>query len=248
MKKPRKRRRLDPLTKTVVALSIVTIYGLLAIAAFVVMAAMSLPPTDAPRASVKARVLVVRRAPTPPPAPKAVAAAPPPAAPVATESPLQAWLRVVPSPIDTSAPPEPVGRKAYLAMIRDAAERNALPASLVEAVVTVESDFNPTELSSKGARGVMQVIPETGRRFGVRNPDHLYQPRTNIAAGTAYLAWLLDRYHGNVDLALAAYNAGEGAVDGYRGIPPYPETQEYVRRVHAALEHIVERQTARREG
>jgi soluble lytic murein transglycosylase-like protein len=126
----------------------------------------------------------------------------------------------------------------YAELIRDAAERHDLPASLVEAVVRVESDFNARALSPKGARGLMQVMPETASRFGVDDPDHLFYPAPNLSAGTAYLAWLLKRYEGNLDLALAAYNAGEGAVANYGGIPPYRETREYVRRVRKAFARI----------
>jgi soluble lytic murein transglycosylase-like protein len=123
---------------------------------------------------------------------------------------------------------------AYGSVIERAAVRHDLPPLLVAAVTRVESDFNPYEISHKGARGLMQVMPETGRRFGVA-PDHLFDPERNVAAGTAYLSWLLDRYDGNLDLALAGYNAGEGAVDKYRGIPPYRETQQYVRKVRSAF-------------
>jgi len=123
----------------------------------------------------------------------------------------------------------------YLELIHEIAERNDVPASLVEAVVRVESDFNARLVSHKGARGLMQVLPATAARFGVDDPDHLFYPAPNLNAGTAYLAWLLKRYEGDLDLALAAYNAGEGAVDTYRGIPPYRETREYVKRVRRAL-------------
>ncbi|HEX7154484.1 MAG TPA: lytic transglycosylase domain-containing protein [Thermoanaerobaculia bacterium] len=124
----------------------------------------------------------------------------------------------------------------FEALIRDAAVRHRLAPELVAAVARVESDFDPSTLSHKGARGIMQVMPETGKRFGIRHPDELFDPAQNIAAGTAYLAWLMSRYDGNLDLVLAAYNAGEGAVDRYRGIPPYRETQNYVRKVRAALQ------------
>ncbi|HEX5719915.1 MAG TPA: lytic transglycosylase domain-containing protein [Thermoanaerobaculia bacterium] len=130
--------------------------------------------------------------------------------------------------------------EAYAAMIREAAERHSVSPALVEAVARVESGFNPRALSHKGARGLMQVIPATGRRFGVRS-DKLFDPEHNLAAGTAYLAWLSKRYRGNLDFVLAAYNAGEGAVDDHGGIPPYRETRDYVQRVKASLRSIEER-------
>jgi soluble lytic murein transglycosylase-like protein len=132
-----------------------------------------------------------------------------------------------------SAPEPPPLRTAYSDLIHAAAAKHAVSPKLVAAVMRVESDFDPLVVSHKGARGLMQVMPATGERFGVKR-DELFVPQRNIAAGTAYLAWLLRRYN-DVDLALAAYNAGEGAVDRYRGIPPYRETREYVRRVRAAL-------------
>jgi soluble lytic murein transglycosylase-like protein len=127
-------------------------------------------------------------------------------------------------------------------MFREAAERHSLSPALVEAVARVESGFNPRALSHKGARGLMQVIPATGRRFGVRSADKLFEPEHNIAAGTAYLAWLSKRYRGKLDFVIAAYNAGEGAVDNHGGIPPYRETRDYVKRVKAALRTIEERE------
>jgi soluble lytic murein transglycosylase-like protein len=133
-----------------------------------------------------------------------------------------------------SLPPADAGTGTYRAMLRSAASRHALSADLVEAVAQVESDFDPRSVSSKGALGIMQLIPETAERFGVMRHE-LHDPERNIAAGTAYLAWLRDRYHGDLDRMLAAYNAGEGAVDKYGGIPPYRETQQYVRKVRAAL-------------
>jgi len=101
---------------------------------------------------------------------------------------------------------------------------------LVMAVIRAESAFNTKALSNKNARGLMQLIPETAERFGVRDS---WDPIQNIKGGTAYLHWLLRRFDGKVRLVLAAYNAGEGAVDRYHGIPPYQETQEYVKRISA---------------
>jgi soluble lytic murein transglycosylase-like protein len=136
--------------------------------------------------------------------------------------------------------PHPVARKVSLDLIHQAALTHSLSPALVEAVARVESGLNPRAVSPKGARGLLQLMPATARRFGVRT-DRLFEPEHNLAAGAAYLAWLMERYDDNLDFALAAYNAGEGAVDDYGGIPPYRETQDYVRRVRAALRSIEEK-------
>ncbi|MCB1052696.1 MAG: lytic transglycosylase domain-containing protein [Acidobacteria bacterium] len=101
---------------------------------------------------------------------------------------------------------------------------------LVRAVIEVESGRNARALSSKGAMGLMQLIPDTASRFGVKNA---YDPRQNIKGGVQYLKFLLAYFEGDVDLALAGYNAGEGAVDKHGGIPPYKETKRYVQKVRA---------------
>lgn len=100
--------------------------------------------------------------------------------------------------------------------------------ALVMAVIRAESGFNITALSNKNAQGLMQLIPETAERFGVKNS---WDPVQNIKGGTAYLHWLLRHFEGRVDWVLAAYNAGEGAVERYKGIPPYQETRNYVKRI-----------------
>lgn len=103
---------------------------------------------------------------------------------------------------------------------------------LVDSVIRVESNYNPNAVSSAGAEGLMQLIPSTARRFGVSNSFH---PQQNIEGGVRYLKYLMELYHGDERLALAAYNAGEGAVARYKGIPPYPETQNYVYQVGKRL-------------
>lgn len=119
-------------------------------------------------------------------------------------------------------------RSSYDKLIISTAKQNRLEPALVKAVVHVESAFRPRARSHKGAIGLMQLMPGTARRFGVRNS---YDPVQNVKGGSKYLRFLLDRYRGNLTLALAAYNAGEGAVDKYSGIPPYRETQDYVKLV-----------------
>lgn len=108
------------------------------------------------------------------------------------------------------------------------ARRHGLDPRLVRAVIYVESGEDPRAVSPKGAQGLMQLMPGTAGDLGVGNP---FRPRENIQGGVSYLAALLQRFGGNVELALAAYNAGPGAVERHGGIPPYPETQRYVKRV-----------------
>lgn len=113
------------------------------------------------------------------------------------------------------------------AMIEEAARRYDLPADLIKAVIQVESNFNPMAVSAAGAKGLMQLMDATAAALGIKDS---FDPAQNIEGGAAYLRRMLDRY-GQVSLALAAYNAGPGAVDRHGGIPPYAETQAYVRRV-----------------
>jgi len=122
-------------------------------------------------------------------------------------------------------PPE---KRKVAQMVRDMAAESRLDPRLALAVVAVESNFERFAHSHADARGLMQMIPKTARRFNVRDP---FDPRDNVRGGIAYLRWLLAYYRGDVLLATAAYNAGEEAVDRYRGVPPYAETQDYVRKV-----------------
>ncbi len=115
-------------------------------------------------------------------------------------------------------------------MIRDHAKLNGVRPDLVKAVVQVESGYDPYARSAKGALGLMQLMPATCKRFGVKNP---FNPIENVGAGVAYLRELLDRYSNDETLALAAYNAGPGAVDNHgQAVPPYRETQKYVTNVN----------------
>jgi len=121
-----------------------------------------------------------------------------------------------------------VGGKELAAMVIAAARRHSLDPDLVQAVVAVESGFRPDAVSPKGAQGLMQLMPYTARALGVKDS---FDPAANLDGGTRYLRALIERYGGDVTRALAAYNAGEGAVARHGGVPPYPETLAYVRKV-----------------
>lgn len=116
----------------------------------------------------------------------------------------------------------------FESLIHQAASRHNVDAALVKAVIHTESYFNPHATSHKGASGLMQLMPQTAEKLGVTD---LYNPRQNINGGTKYLSQLMKRYSNSLSLVLAAYNAGENAVARYRGIPPYKETQNYVKKV-----------------
>lgn len=116
--------------------------------------------------------------------------------------------------------------------IHEYSARFGVDPKLVTSVIRAESNFNPRAVSPKGAQGLMQLMPKTAQKLGVRDS---FDPRENIRGGVQHLSYLLERYNGNTTLAVAAYNAGEGAVDTYRGVPPYDETRNYVRVVLAGL-------------
>jgi len=127
----------------------------------------------------------------------------------------------------------------YDKIIADAATRHGVEPALVKAVIRAESDFVPYALSSAGAQGLMQLMPGTAR---MHNVWRVYEPKQNVEGGVSHLRQLLDRYSGNLRLALAAYNAGEKAVDSYGGVPPYPETIQYLDRVLRFRAHYLRRQ------
>jgi soluble lytic murein transglycosylase-like protein len=137
-------------------------------------------------------------------------------------------------PADGSTAPAASGESATNSddvmerIVREAAERNKVDPALVKAVISTESGWNPSAVSRKGAVGLMQLIPSTAQRYGVYNA---FDPAQNVEAGTKHLRSLLDRYNGDLDKSLAAYNAGERMVDINGGVPAIPETRKYVKKV-----------------
>jgi hypothetical protein len=109
-----------------------------------------------------------------------------------------------------------------------AGEKAGVDPRFIHAVIKQESKYDPRAVSYVGAEGLMQMMPATAKRFGLKDP---FDPVANVQAGTKYLKWLLKRFDGDVSLALAGYNAGEGSVDKYKGVPPYGETQNYVKKI-----------------
>lgn len=130
-----------------------------------------------------------------------------------------------PLPLDPNIP--------FAGLIRAAASKNGVDEKLVQKMIATESNFNPRAVSRKKAQGLMQLMPQTAARLSVRDA---FDPAQNIEAGTKYLRELLDKYKGDLKLALAAYNAGPDMVAKYGGIPPFSETQDYVRRILAAVD------------
>lgn len=153
----------------------------------------------------------------------------------------------VPVPDEMAAvtpPPGPInlrfaaGQKVpagpYGELIYNMAKRHDVNPEVVAALIRAESAFNPRAVSHKGARGLMQLMPATAQRFGV-SKDRLFQPEHNLEAGMRYLSWLVGQFPNDLSLVLAAYNAGEGSVARYQGVPPYKETRNYIRRIFGTL-------------
>ncbi len=120
----------------------------------------------------------------------------------------------------------------YDLLIRSLAVKHGISPSLIHAMIKNESNYNPHAVSSKGAKGLMQLMPETASDYGVDDP---YDPRQNIEAGIKHIKNLLSVYDGKLNLALAAYNAGQEAVKKYKGIPPFPETQNYIKKINSTF-------------
>jgi len=137
-------------------------------------------------------------------------------------------VAIEPEEIFVAAPKLPLEQAPFGELIRKAAAKYEVDADLVFSVVAAESNFNPKAVSRRNAHGLMQLLPETAKRMGVRD---IYDPAQNIDGGTRYLRDLLKRYEGDLALTLAAYNAGPGAVEHYGRIPPYNETIRYVRAI-----------------
>lgn len=131
--------------------------------------------------------------------------------------------------------------KSYDKLIDKVANAEGLDSDLLRAVVETESNYDPDAISRKGAVGLMQLMPETARGMGVADPFH---PAENLQAGARHLRRLIDKYQGRLALALSAYNAGENAVDRYKGIPPFPETQDYVEKVLKAYGRATKKRQA----
>ncbi|HXZ12268.1 MAG TPA: lytic transglycosylase domain-containing protein [Candidatus Sulfotelmatobacter sp.] len=144
-------------------------------------------------------------------------------------------VSVEPETVFPAPPAPPAADGPFATLIRDAAKKHGVDEKLIEHLIAVESNFNPRAVSRRQASGLMQLLPQTAARYSVAN---IFDPAQNIDAGTRYLKELLDRYRGDLKLALAAYNAGPEMVQRYGGIPPFRETQNYVRQILARIEKV----------
>lgn len=144
------------------------------------------------------------------------------------ELPAAEIVAIEPEEIFHSTPKPVLADIPYGNLISSAAQNHGVDADLIVSVITAESKFNPKAVSCKNARGLMQLLPDTASRLGVKN---IFDPRENIEAGTKYLRELLDRYDNDLTLTLAAYNAGPQRIDQFKTVPPYRETVSYVRQV-----------------
>ena len=126
--------------------------------------------------------------------------------------------------------------KKYDGIIKEIAKEYNLESALIHSIILIESDYDPRAVSSKGAMGLMQLMPATAERYGVKNP---FDPRENIRGGAKYLKDMCKLYYNSTDHVLAAYNAGQSAVKKYGGIPPYPETIHYIEKVRATYRHSI---------
>jgi soluble lytic murein transglycosylase-like protein len=143
-------------------------------------------------------------------------------------------VAIEPEEVFTPVPATPAMKPPYRELVEAAAARYNVDADLIKSVIAVESNFDPKAVSPKKARGLMQLLPETAARLGVRNIE---DPQENIDAGTRYLRELLEKYNNNLALALAAYNAGPERIQRYGRVPPFAETISYVRRVRRNYEN-----------
>lgn len=205
-------------------------------------------PKETPKPVTPPGAAAAAPAPAPTPAPKTETPAPAPAPNPAPAAAPRQTTPPTPKPNDEmerlkkaadlmvkvnealGMPQSPYGKIIY-----DIAVRHSINPHLVAALIHVESAFNPRAVSRKGAYGLMQLLPETARRFGLTRKKDLFNPKKNLEAGVRYLAWLADRFGGDAEKILAAYNAGEGAVERFGGIPPYQETQSYVQKIFGLL-------------
>lgn len=140
------------------------------------------------------------------------------------------FISISPKKIIRSISNRSMRQKHYEPIINSMGEKYSVDPALIKAVIKAETDFNPNAISSKGASGIMQLMPQTASDLNVNN---LFNAKENIEGGVKYLKYLIDLFNGNLTHAIAAYNAGENAVKKYNTVPPYPETQNYVRKVLA---------------